>query len=107
MIQTFESNGRARNLRPTGGVLLGRLDAYVNHGRWVVDCPAAGCAGAELASDVRPFVCASCGEGPYQTRFPTERAAIEAALESRPVEAQNWLPGETVADLEAENEVNG
>lgn len=33
--------------------------------------------------------------------------AIEAQLRPRMTENANWLPGESVADLVAENEMNG
>ena len=82
--------------------------AYMNWGRWVVDCPA-GCGGAELASSNR---CASCGEE-YRVDFPPERQAIERLLALRPetkkgvASHRNWRPGETLADLRRENIEHG
>lgn len=37
------------------------VTARVNYGRWVADCPAQGCAGAELAHPQRGLLCGSCG----------------------------------------------
>lgn len=112
-IDTFEG-ARARNARVQRiiraglrGEMLGEVAARVNHGRWIVDCPTEGCVGAELASEVRPFVCISCTAGPYVIVWPDERAEIEALLEPRPTEAQNWEPGETVEFLQAENDEHG
>ena len=86
--------------------------AYINHGRWVVDCPNPGCAGAELVhpDDSRLF-CASCyndyvGGAFVKVKMPpaAKKKRIEAVLGKRPAAAnRNWFPKETVADLEREN----
>jgi hypothetical protein len=74
--------------------------AYVNHGRWVVDCPTPYCNEAHLAG---PVTCSGCGRS-YGPTFPEDRVLIDAALSRRVVvETRNWLPSETVANLEAEN----
>lgn len=80
--------------------------AYLNHGRWVVDCP--DCNGAQLAcrTDHR-FMCNECGNvviaGLWRmVSWPADLDAIEAALAGRPIHNQNWRPGETVDDLLAE-----
>ncbi len=79
---------------------IGQVAAYVNHSRWVADCP---CGGAELVSRHRDFLCGSCG-GQGTVQWPRPRKQIEAALLERPVEGtRNWWPGETVAMLRAEN----
>ena len=39
--------------------------------------------------------------------LPPERTEIEAALAPRPPEHRNWLPGEPVATLRAENIEHG
>ena len=93
------------------GVADVTLDAYVNAGRWVVDCP---CGSAQIASktDLR-FFCVECGnvwcEGKWaKVRFTREAKAVEAALMRRPFSRnRNWVPSETPADLEAENRENG
>lgn len=78
------------------------IPAYINHNRWVADCPI--CNGAELASPESPFFrCANCGfEAGVQ--FPANRQGIEAVLAHRPhLLNRNWRPGESIADLRAEN----
>lgn len=92
-----------------------RAIAYVNQGRWVVDCPFEGCASAQLCSPEDPrFFCAECFNRKVDqqwvpVRFPPARslAAIERELEVRPdPETRNWFPHETVRDLVAENKAN-
>jgi hypothetical protein len=90
------------------GQFVGTVEARVEHGRWLVDCPVDGCAGAQLASDSdRRFVCVECAAGPFEVEWPLDRDEIEAALNVRPAPNRNWLPGETVADLLAENAERG
>lgn len=91
---------------PVGGP---SVPALVNHGRWVVACP--DCPGAQLAclSDPR-FMCTDCGNVGNLGRWrpvvmPANPKAVEEALARRPVELQNTEPGQTVADLLAENEL--
>lgn len=76
----------------------GRVAAYANHGRWVADCP---CGGAELVGD-GDMVCGSCGLV-HEVDWPEDRKRIEGLLRVRPALNQNWLPGETVEMLAAEN----
>lgn len=84
--------------------------AYVNEGRWVVDCPF--CAGAQLASRVdRRFWCVECQNaevaGAWVTvSWPLQEREIEAALGDRPKLNTHWLPDETVSDLVSENELH-
>lgn len=92
------------------------VKVYHNWGRWVADCPR--CPNAEHYGADRQtghvggltrttFTCSLCK---YQgkPKWPKERADIETVLARRvsPAE-QNWLPGETVRDLEAENRLHG
>lgn len=89
----------------------GDVEAYVNEGRWLVDCPT--CSGAQLASRTdRRFMCNECAnfEVAGQWRrviWPRDVAAIEKALELRFHRNAHWRPGETVADLVAENVEQG
>lgn len=83
------------------------IHVYANQGRWIAECP--DCRGAQIASatDYR-FMCTVCAnvavEGLWRpVIWPEEHAEIDAVLADRPQVNQNWLPGETVADLEAEN----
>ncbi len=86
--------------------------AVVNHGRWIVECPTLGCGGAQLASSTdNRFFCTDClnvlVEGRWMAvKWPpaSDVRRIDAVLTPRPVEARNWRPGESIADLEAENE---
>lgn len=107
------------------------LNARMNHGRWIVDCPNPECRGAELARPGEPFVCSDChiqeaieqggvagastrarqiaesrGEV-YALHFPADKAAIEAALRPRPLESMNWTPGESQDLLRRENAAHG
>ena len=98
------------------------MDAYVNHDRWVADCDTPYCGEAQevwarffipdtpdnvTGRWVRyrrmEFVCGNCGKT-YLIGWPADKDLIDAALSRRVVpETRNWLPGETVEELEAEN----
>lgn len=94
--------------------------AYVNHGRWVADCPHPDCHSAEHYQDpyngkyggLRPnaFHCTApggCGLS-YPVVWPPNIAEIERWLVMRPImTTRNWLPGETIADLVLENAEHG
>lgn len=84
------------------------INVYVNHGRWIAECP--DCHGAQVASRVdRRFMCHCCGNVLIQQRWrrviwPARPEEIEEALAERPVSAtRNWRPGESIADLAREN----
>jgi hypothetical protein len=89
-----------------------RAFAYVNHGRWVADCPF-GCGGAEVArADI--FMCRECANVPNAYRpivlaWPSDEdvRAIEAALVPRPVVNRNWNLNESIGALLAENVEHG
>lgn len=94
------------NLIPANAV---RIEA--NHGRWVARCPRPWCTNAiALNPGDTQFECAAadgCGQV-ADVIWPPDPAAIEALLLMRPVPAtRNWLPGETLADLIAENAAHG
>ena len=81
--------------------------AYVNHGRWVVECP--DCHGAQLAckTDHR-FLCDECGNVAVGNRWrpvewPGNAAQIDRMLTNRPIAHQNWSPGEAVELLAIDN----
>lgn len=97
--------------------------AYLNHGRWVAHCPRPGCSNAEQFGNVgmrdgspgglrgdsfecRGGVYGGCG---YRCGviWPAEIAAIERLVRDRPVVNRNWLPGEDLHDLIAENMSHG
>lgn len=93
---------------------------YVNWGRWIADCPrlALGCSNREhYGRDANTghlggltdtsFRCAHCGLA-CRVEWPKDRAAIDALLAARPVPAtRNWLPGEPLESLVAENMQHG
>ena len=87
------------------GVVIGEVEATINHGRWIVECPDPDCTGATLASETLPqFVCPYCAYGIFTVVWPNQRAGIENALDERPVkDTRNWTPTETVGDLRKEN----
>lgn len=80
------------------------VHAYINHGRWVADCP--NCNGAELVASGMPMVCGSCG-AEHAVTFPRNRPKLEEVLTVREMRLQNWLPGQTPSDLLAENIEHG
>lgn len=83
--------------------------AYVNHGRWVADCPAQYCRNAMVISPGAPYLCAECFnvDAGYRYRlveWPANRGEIEELLAERPVpEVANWYPGEDADHLREEN----
>lgn len=99
--------------------------AFVNHGRWIAECPRDLCSNAlALESRQGRFVCDTepdgCGaDAPIE--WPPDADEIWKALQRRPVPAtRNWFPaehelavragephGQTVADLLAEGEQHG
>jgi hypothetical protein len=74
--------------------------AYVNWGRWVVDCE---CNGAGLSDrKIKQACCFDCGRV-YDVTFPKRAAQIEKVLLERPDPAsRNWA-GETVQALLDDN----
>ena len=79
--------------------------AYANAGRWVVDCPRCNSGMAALVE--WPAYCFDCGSIFAAIVFPKGWEKIEAKLLRRPERSQNWRPGESVEQLEAENAEHG
>lgn len=80
------------------------LVAYVNWGRWVIDCRCGSGAAVELRK--REAYCFECGGIHRDVQLPPADilTQIESVLERRThLSAQNWSPTETVDDLRAEN----
>lgn len=73
------------------------VSAYVNHGRWMVDCPI--CGAARNVTPGRHFWCAACGNQRYAgaalvITWPDDIDAIGELLAVRPRENQNYDPVE-------------
>jgi hypothetical protein len=77
-------------------------EAYINHGRWVVNCE---CNGAGLTS--REFgitCCFDCGRVYKKIIFPENAQAIELLLLNRRDQTErNWNIGEPIELLEKDN----
>ena len=100
--------------------------AWLNHGRWIVDCSADDCE-AVLSTDIPRFaednygtlslrcVCRDesvcdhpaipCGT-PIVAEFPDDRGDIDMVMARRPRRNRNWTT-ETVDELKAENLLAG
>lgn len=93
--------------------------AYVNHGRWVAECPV-DCGGAVSLEPNQPLMhCTECKNiAPVQ--WPSEAQEIWDALSERPIpRTRNWFPkghtlalrahcpsGETAAELQFETKAH-
>lgn len=91
--------------------LEGVAYAEANWGRWIARCPEPWCTNAmQVDRGQRTYVCCGlggCGVG-VELVWPADPAAIELVLSMRPVPGtRNWLPGESLEDLLAENAVHG
>lgn len=93
-------------------------EAHLNHGRWVVHCPGwPDCMGAQMASySDRKFFCVNCLGLTYDcpdswvaVLWPEDSfiAEMTPLLLRRPIESQNWSPGDTILKLEQENLEHG
>lgn len=87
------------------------VELYGNEDRWIAECPT--CHGAQIAcrTDHR-FMCNECANvaigGMWRpVVWPQNARAIEAILDQRPRVNRNWLPGESLEDLRAENAARG
>ena len=95
------------------GISGGTAVMMISGGAWVVKCPDPNCNGAGLAREDGLFYCVSCynvsvGHKYLRSTFPPNRQEIEAELVRRPyMNRRNWLPSESVADLQAENLAHG
>jgi hypothetical protein len=116
----FTQQAGGRGLWVAGGISEEHgVDAYLNHGRWIADCPlereGQPCGGAEcVTEDDKVFFCLSCGNAQVggnflKVRFPPKnsRNKIEKSLAMRPESLRNWNPGETPAKIAEENRQHG
>jgi hypothetical protein len=99
---------------PDTALVAGVVVAYVNHGRWVVECPTGDGGALCVSRNYLLFLCPFClnevnGGQWYEVRLPANKPNLEVRLLKRPATdgfnatTRNWRPGETEADLRAEN----
>jgi hypothetical protein len=70
------------------------LHAYVNHGRWVADCPRCN-GGVALWQEHDQGCCLDCGTIYNRITWPSQKdiAMVEKALSLQPIyEERNWNP---------------
>lgn len=92
------------------------VSARIEQGRWIADCPTLDCSGAEFVSFDSPvFFCCECRNAAFGNKtLPMDapsgktKTDIEAVLLARADRVnRNWLSGETLAHLKAENRAQG
>ena len=112
VLKAWVRNGQ-KGWPPAWDQATGTIDAYINHGRWIAECPC-GDGFAIVPSKADPyFFCPRCANAstndskPFRVAYPANADAIEAVLMRRPEEHRNWLPGEPLASLIRENSANG
>jgi hypothetical protein len=101
-----------------GENLAGTVEAYINAGRWVAECPAGDGGALCVDRDAPYFLCCVCANAGnhgqwYQVRFPLPADEIEQVLLARPevngwdAPSRNWRAPQTVDDLRKENRRHG
>jgi hypothetical protein len=95
-------------LQNTDVAVAGVVYAEANWGRWVGRCNGRYCFSAMQLTRFQPvFRCADCGTG-ADVVWPPFVEDAERLLMMRPdPRTRNWLPGEDLHDLLAENMVHG
>lgn len=82
-----------------------------NWGRWVARCPRQWCTNAmQVEPGDSAFICLGAGGCGWTAAlvWPPDPPAIELLLMMRPVpRTRNWMPGESLEDLIAENARHG
>lgn len=79
--------------------------AFVNTSRWVAMCPRCN-GGIAAWPEHDDGCCLDCG-AIVALVYPDDPTAGERVLSERPFQFRNWLPGETVDALVAENVTHG
>jgi len=95
------------------------IEAYINEGRWIAECPA-GCGNAVVPEKVNPtFLCLSpphicpAPKQWFKVEYPRLKRAIEIELLKRPAKRaffaanRHWLPGESLNKLREETIAGG
>jgi hypothetical protein len=94
---------------PNGTSAQPAVQVRVNHGSWQTPCPFCLHSAQHASKTDRWFYCGTCHNSANDYRaipveWPSNISAVEALLLERPNrENRNWLPYETVTDLEREN----
>lgn len=94
---------------PRGRSLDRSVEAFVNDGRWLWECPVCRAAQVCAASDPRAFCveCFNAGDGWWPVEWPDAKTvtAAEHVLAARPSDRErNWRPSrESLRDLQTEN----
>lgn len=94
---------------PAGDLKKPKVHARVNHGVWQLVCPVCGSAQHAAVSDPW-FYCGQCMNRAFGNRrlpvvLPDDAARISDRLHMRPdARFRNWHPGETIADLQRQDE---
>lgn len=86
------------------------MTAYMNAGRWVIDCSDPDCSAAGLAVG-NVYICENC-KRITKVVWPDERDEVDRLVNVRPVpETRNWRgpwnPDEPVDALRMENVAHG
>jgi len=95
--------------------------AWLHGGMWIAECPRPFCGNAEMFGQCRDGTVGGLSGASFRCRieyggcglvcraeWPPNMADIEALVMPRPVPAtRNWLPGESLHDLLAENLEHG
>lgn len=101
--ETIKANLKELGIQPHGSNRP--AFAFISEGRWVANCEI--CNGAEFVTEGQVMTCGTCG-AVSQVTWPDKVDEIEKVLDERPnMVNRNFLPGETVALLKAENREHG
>jgi hypothetical protein len=79
-------------------LMTNQARAYVNHGRWIADCPRDCGSALILQNGQGGYHCPECGHL-TTVEWPADVEGITAALMERPIpKTRNWFPeGHTLA----------
>lgn len=89
----------------------GEVAPQVIRSQWVVECP--WCAGAIVVNPGSWYLCVECLNADNSGKVariidPPDRTEVERLLNLRPnFQNRNWLTGETVENIRAENIAHG
>lgn len=92
--------------------------AYINHSRWIAECPTTGCSGAGFITFKEDRCwCVHCNTGWHTIVFPDSDKVgeVEEILLKRPApNSRNWepvqrgrFPAEAIEDLIEQNKEHG